>query len=394
MDQPPPANSVLERHRARAAARIAPAAAPAVGREQPPATDITPWQNPAGDGAPGTRRRRIKFVVWAAFFICLFLPYPFHVGGEAEVLPAQRAIITTEMDGIVEEIFFDSGDFVPAQTRIAQLADHKQVRDLRASEADREAIVYEIERLRSTPTPEEVASATAKVDSAKVTAKYAADELRRANVLFERGSSSVQELDSYRQKADQANQVLLEAEANLAAIKAQVNPNQIASLEAQKSKMDHEIALHKEQLRRTALVTPISGRIVTKDLQYKLKSFVKEGSEFAVVEDLTTVLIQVSVPEPDIGEVKLGARLKLRLWAYPGREFDGVVEEILPAATEESTDAGRVVPVLGRMDNASGELRSGLTGQAKIKGEPTLVIVAFTKAAVRFVMVELWSWFP
>jgi len=173
-----------------------------------------------------------------------------------------------------------------------------------------------------------------------------------------------------------------------------VNPNQIASLEAQKAKMDAEIILNKELLRRTALISPISGQIVTKELKYKLKSYVKEGTEFAVVEDLQTVLIQVSVPEPEIGEVKVGANLKLRLWSYPDREFEGTVEQILPAAEEESIDAGRTVPVLGRMDNASGELRSGLTGQAKIQGEPRLVIVAFTKALVRFFLIELWSWFP
>lgn len=382
MHEPP--KSVLERHGAKAAAKASPA--PATKAAWPPAT-VT---SDAGAG----RRRRFKYALWIAFFACLFIPYPFHVGGEAEVLPAQRVILNAQMEGMVEDIFFDSGDFVPAGTRIAQMADHRQLRDLASAEADREAIAFEIEKLRSTPTPEEIASAMAKVDSARVAARYAANDQKRAELLFERGSSSIQELEDFRQKAELATQVLAETEASLAAVKAQVNPNQIASLEAQKAKMDAEITLNKELLRRTALVSPISGHIVTKDLQYKLKSYMKEGTEFAVVEDLQTVLIQVSVPEPQIGDVKVGAKLKLRLWSYPDREFEGTVEQILPAAEEEVVDAGHTVPVLGRMDNAGGELRSGLTGQAKIRGEPTFVVVAFTKALVRFVLVELWSWFP
>jgi putative peptide zinc metalloprotease protein len=381
----PSAKSVLERHGAKAVAKPS----------SPPPTQKPAWQAAgAGAGDRVSRRRRIKYAIWAAFFLCLFIPYPFHVGGEAVVLPAQRVILNAQMEGMVEEIFFDSGAFVPAGTRIAQLADHRQVRDLQSAEADREAIVYEIEKLRTTPTPEEVASATTKVDSARVTARYADDDLKRAQVLFSKGSSSTQELEDFKQKADQTKEALAETEANLAAVKAQVNPNQISTLEAQKAKMEAEITLNKELLRRTAIVTPISGQIVTKDLKYKLKSFMKEGTEFAVVEDLQTVLIQVSVPEPDIGEVKVGASLRLRLLSYPEREFEGTVEQILPAAEELSTDVGRTVPVLARMDNAGGELRSGLTGQAKIKGEPTLVVVAFTRALVRFVLIEMWSWIP
>ncbi|MFZ4483685.1 MAG: HlyD family secretion protein [Chthoniobacterales bacterium] len=381
----PSAKSVLERHGAKAAAQ--PSSAPPT---QKPVWKVTP----SGGGDDVGRRRRIKYAILIAFVLCLFIPYPFHVGGTAEVLPAQRVILNAQMEGMVEDIFFDSGDFVSAGTRIAQIADHRQVRDLESAVADREAITYEIEKLRTTPTPEEVASASSKVDSARITSKYADDDLKRAQLLFSKGSSSTQELEDFKQKADQAKEALAETEANLAAVKAQVNPNQISTLEAQKAKMDSEIKLNKELLRRTAIVTPISGQIVTKDLKYKLKSFMKEGNEFAVVEDLQTVLIQVSVPEPEIGEVKVGARLRLRLWSYPEKEFEGTVEQILPAAEELSTDAGRTVPVLGRMDNASGELRSGLTGQAKIKGEPTFVIVAFTRALVRFVFIELWSWIP
>jgi putative peptide zinc metalloprotease protein len=53
-----------------------------------------------------------------------------------------------------------------------------------------------------------------------------------------------------------------------------------------------------------------------------------------------------------------------------------------------------MVTVMSQMENPEGILRSGLTGQAKICGEETIVAIAFTKALVRFVRVELWSWIP
>lgn len=383
MEQPvsKPGQSVLQKHRARAISRSE--------REQAISSSDPP------DSTRHFGRRRVtKLALAIVLLICLFLPYPFHVAGEALVLPAQRSILSAEVDGMVEEIYFESGDQVAAGSKIAQLANHLQVRDLKTSEAERDAIIYDIEKLRSTPTPEEVAAAAAKVNSASVAAKYSAEELRRASVLYKKGSSSTQEMEKARQTAESAAQALVEAQANLEAVRAQINPNQIASLEADKAKIEQEIVLNKEQLRRTSLVAPISGRIVTKDLKFKLKGFIKEGEEFVTIEDLNTVLVEVAVPEADIGDVKLGAALRLRLWAFPGQEFRGVVEQILPATNDEDGEIAKTIPVVGRMDNSDGTLSSGLTGQAKIRGESRIVAVAFTKALVRFIMVECWSWFP
>ena len=372
---------MLQKHRARAISKSE--------REQAISSS-----DPPGSTRRFGKRRVIKLALAIVLLVCLFLPYPFHVAGEASVLPAQRSIMSAEVDGMVEEIYFESGDQVAAGSKIAQLANHLQVRDLKTSEAERDAIASDIEKLRSTPTPEEVAAAAAKVNSASVAAKYSAEELRRASLLYRKGSSSTQEMEKARQTAESAAQALVEAQANLEAVRAQINPNQIASLEADKMKIEEEIVLNKEQLRRTSLVAPISGRIVTKDLKYKLKSFIKEGEEFATIEDLDTVLVEVAVPEADIGDVRLGAVLRLRLWAFPGREFGGVVEQILPATNDQDGEFAKTIPILGRMDNSDGTLSSGLTGQAKIRGESRIVAVAFTKALVRFIMVEFWSWFP
>jgi multidrug efflux pump subunit AcrA (membrane-fusion protein) len=104
------------------------------------------------------------------------------------------------------------------------------------------------------------------------------------------------------------------------------------------------------------------------------------------------VLLRVAVPEFDIGEVTIGAPLTFKLWAYPDREFSGTVTEIQPAT--EEVDYGMVVNVTSRLNNPDGVLISGLTGQAKIRGKNTVVLFAFTKALVRFVSIEVWSWLP
>jgi len=46
------------------------------------------------------------------------------------------------------------------------------------------------------------------------------------------------------------------------------------------------------------------------------------------------------------------------------------------------------------IENENGELRTGMTGFAKIEGETIPVWKAFSLSILRFINVEAWSWLP
>ena len=344
------------------------------------------------DGKPPTWQRWLKYGLLLIFLVCLFLPYTYHPGGEAEVFPTAKATLPAEMDGVVDRVFFKGGEWIEAGTTLGKLADYRQVKDLRTTEADLESKKFEIEQLKTTPSAEQIKSGKAQVESAKLTWNYAVTELSHQKPLFDTGGISVRDYENFKEDAETKHGKLITAEAELAALRAQVNPHKIESLKAEVDGLKKEIVFYNEQLRRTSMISPISGEITTKDLDYLPGSYLKHGTTFAEVEDTRTVRIQIAVPESDIGEVKIGAKVSLRLWAYPNREFVGEVSTIQPAA--EETTAGKMITVTSQMDNPEGILKSGLTGQAKISGEETIVAIAFTKALVRFARVELWSWIP
>jgi putative peptide zinc metalloprotease protein len=344
------------------------------------------------EGKPPTWQRWLKYGLLLIFLVCLFLPYTYHAGGEAEVFPAAKATLPAEMDGVVDRVFFKGDEWIEAGTTLGKLADYRQVKDLRTTEASLESKKFEIEQLNTTPSAEQIESGEAQVESAKLTWNYAESELAHQKPLFNTGGISVRDYENFKEDAETKRGRFIKAKADLAALKAQVNPNKIESLKAEVDGLKNEIVFYNEQLRRTSIISPISGEITTKDLDYLPGRYLKHGTTFAEVEDTRTVRIQIAVPESDIGEVKIGAKVSLRLWAYPNREFVAEVSAIQPAA--EETTAGKMVTVTSQMDNPESILRSGLTGQAKIRGEETIVAIAFTKALVRFVRVELWSWLP
>lgn len=334
----------------------------------------------------------LRYLLLIGLLICLFLPYRYETGGSAEVLPNARATITAEMDGTLEAIHFNGGEQVEAGTVIAQIADYRQASELKQLEANVAAKKFEIERYLTTPSKESIRLSEQQVESARMQSEYSDAAFVRQEQLAAQGFVSAQAVEDSRNTAVRDRQKRIEAEAALVSLKAQINPNQIAELEAEVVKLQHEADLYKEQLRRTRMKSPIAGRIITKDLKFQLNAFLEAGKVFAEVEDTRTVLLRIAVPEADVGELVVGAPLTAKVWAYPDRNFKGQVSEIQPAT--EETDFGQVVYVTGRLDNPDGLLVSGMTGQAKVTGHTTVALLAFTKALYRFVTIEMWSWLP
>lgn len=346
-----------------------------------PENKVRPWGN---------------YLLFIVVLVILFLPYRYDPGGDAEVFPAARVTITLDTDGILEEVNFKGGEHVKAGTVLAKIADYRQSYDLHILEADIESKKYEIQQYRTTPSSEDIRLAEEKIRTARLQAKYSEEKLARQEALALQGFISPQALSDVRSVSIHDQQALEEAVYSLQSLKAQVNPYLIQGLIADLIKMQRQADYDREKLRRTQLISPIDGQIVTTDLQYLRNSFLEAGNKFADIEDKRTVILHISVPETDLKEISIGAPITLKLFAYPDREFVGKVEEIplVASSTSSTTASYRIVQVMGRLNNPDGLLLSGLTGYAKITGNDTIVLLAFASALIRFVTVEMWSWLP
>ena len=142
------------------------------------------------------------------------------------------------------------------------------------------------------------------------------------------------------------------------------------------------------------MTSPIRGQILSKDMSFKLNSYIDVGAVFAEIEDNSTVSVRIAVPESDISQVQAGGKVGLKLWIYPDIMFSVTVDDIEVSTASEEVDCGRVVYVRSHIENPDGFLISGLTGHAKIADDRTLFVLAFSRALIRFIRVEVWSWIP
>lgn len=335
---------------------------------------------------------RLRYLVTILLIATLFLPYSYETGGEAEIFPIAQHEIHAEADGVIEQVRYRGGEWVSQGTVVAEMANHRQKKDVMVTQASIQAKERDIDRLRSTPSVESIRLAEEQLATARLELRYSVEEVDRIEKLFTKGMVSLQSFDDAKKQRDLHRQAVEEKRASLEALKAQINPNEIASAQAELQKLREDLIFYEEQLRRTRLHMPVNGRIATTKLQDFRNKYLEEGQLFCAVEDTREVRVEIAVPEAEIHEVAVSDPVRLKTWAEPGRIFNGTIAEIAPQATEKTY--GSVVMVIAILSNPDGALKTGMTGYAKIRGEETLVGIAFTKALVRFFLIEVWSWLP
>ncbi len=339
-----------------------------------------------------TYKFRRRDLVLLVFLGVLFLPYEYETGGAVEVFPIAHARIYADAPAVLERVHVLGGETLEKGAVVAELVSDRQQYDVARTEAEILGKQEALNVLLTTPLPEQVRVAQEELKKREVQLRYSKQHLRRVEELYQNRSVSLAEYQDALQQVDLARQELEVDRAQLDSIKNQVNEHQVEVLRVELAVLQRKLVYHRQVLERTRLRMPIDGMITTMNLMEWQHGFLDAGEVFAEVEDLSRVRVEIRIPEGDIGEVEPGAAVRLRLRAYSNRDFHCELDRVFPVTMADSM--GRYLIGDCVVANDNGELKSGMTGFAKIEGRRMLVINAFSRAIVRFVKVEVWSWLP
>jgi len=350
--------------------------------EQPRSSGIWNWVR-------GNKKKLVALLLFAAVS---FIPYQYEPGGEVELRPVRHLVVNAQTEGIVEEVYFKGGEWVSANTTIARLASYQQEKNLGVTRAQISEQEAKLQKLLTTPRPEEVALREAQVETARARADYERVEFNRSERLYQKQVISEQEYLNAKAEMDKAVNELLEARANLSLTRAGPHPEQIAAERAELDRLRQNLRHDEEKLQRTRMVMPIDGRLSTSHLYDLVGTYVKEGDLISEIDDDRTMLAEIRLPESDVEGVRVGAEAKLKIWSYPVDLVRGKVTRVDPVAVK--TGYGKVVKVTIEVPNEEFLMKSGMTGHGKVTVGSVPAIVAFTRWLVRFFTLELWSWLP
>ncbi len=140
-----------------------------------------------------------------------------------------------------------------------------------------------------------------------------------------------------------------------------------ATLKVQAARLE----LAEAQQAKTRIVAPFSGVLGLRN--FSVGDFVKDGAELVTLEDVSSMKVDLRLPERYLGQLRKDQRIQISVDAFPERRFEARLD-----ALDVQVDAnGRSVLARGRLANPDGALRSGMFAKARIvlRDKPNAVVV-------------------
>lgn len=335
--------------------------------------------------------------LWLPFFLLLLavawlIPYTYETSGAMRVLAAERSQVYVDLPGLVSEIYVREGDLVRSGQPVARIDDQSASIQLAQTQSALEKSMAELKLILGGAKPEAIDKARQEVRAVANKIDYLRTQARRSEELLKKGFISQSGHDLNQQNLQQAIEDLKTAEAALKLVTSPPLPDAVAAAEANVRQLEHEIASRQHDIELHILRARSDGRVITPNVHFQLGVYLERGDKLLEIEATGKILVAVDVPETDINLLQTGNAVVMKPWGIQGRDMEGSVIAIAPTA--ENRDFGKIVRVTVEAHSHDMPLKSDTTGYAKIRCQKMSLLEAFTRAIVRFVMIEMWSWIP
>lgn len=240
------------------------------------------------------------------------------------IVPRNEIAIKSKISGIVKRMYADVGDHVNIGDPLLDIAPD--------------------------PTPLEYAEATRQLEINEVTYENARRELERAQSLRDKKLISDQEYENVKAKCDEMELRLNLAKERLALI----------------DKGQTTIASRKVE---NVIKAPITGTVLARhvdvgDPVVPLTSF-QAGTELMALADMSDLIFKGTVDEIDVGKLKMGMPVEIKVGALPNEGVKGTLVKVSPKAYREQ--GSTVFDVEINLDEVGGaNLRAGYSANADI----------------------------
>jgi multidrug resistance efflux pump len=232
--------------------------------------------------------------------------------------------------------------------------------ELEAAElgAKRDEATAQLAELVAGPRAQEIAAAKQEWEALAADLEQARADAKRAEELFEQKTISATEHEVALTRARRLEQNTAAAKSRYELLVAGTRPERIDQAKATLAEIE-------TQVREMKISAPTDG--VLEVLSVKVGDVLAPNREVATILLTNHLWVRVYVPEPWLGNIRLGDEVKARVDSDSGHDFTGVVEQIGRAAEftprNVQTVGERIKQVFGvkvRLENQEGKLRAGM----------------------------------
>src|SRR5215218_4410815 len=179
---------------------------------------------------------------------------------------------------------------------------------------------------------------------------------------------------------------IAQSQAAVEQSKAQVQQSeaQVQQAAAQVQQAQAALSLAEVSLSHTTITSPIDGVVVSRDVNVgqTVAASLSAPTLFTIANDLTQMQVIANIDQADIGLVEQAKSVKFSVDAFPGKEFEGKIEQMRlnPVNVQNVVTYNVVIDV----DNPEQKLKPGMTANLTITIDERNNVLKVPNSALRF----------
>jgi HlyD family secretion protein len=230
---------------------------------------------------------------------------------------------------------------------------------------------FQYDLVRNGARSEDVAQAEEATRQAKIALDNADDDERRYGALLKEGGIAEKDYLNIKTKRDIAERQYKSAQLALAKLRNGSRSEDVSTAQAREDQASAQLAAIDKKIEDCVVLAPADGIVTRRAVESG--EFVNVGSSMLTITKTDVVKLKIYVPEDQLGRVKVGQAADLKIDTFKDKVYRGRVTYISPTAeftpknVQTKDDRVKLVyEVQIEVPNQNGELKSGITAEAKL----------------------------
>lgn len=292
------------------------------------------------------------------------------------IKPRKEVNIKPQVSGVIDKLYVEAGELVIKGQKLALIKLIPSEVNINSAKSNLElAKIRYTDALRELERQQSVSTQRLDVQQAEANYRLADTELTRQRSLHEQGVISDQQLAQFdldaQLKKNTLDNMRISSTNNLASSKIEVEirkqeldaaQNNLQLLREGKSSNSRQVA--------NVVVSTMDGMVLDVPIEegssvIERNNF-NEGTSIATVADMGSLIFEGNIDESEVGKLKLGMPLVLKVGAIDDEKFDGVLEFIAPKGTVEEGTVNFKIKADIKNETSKTFLRAGYSANADI----------------------------
>lgn len=297
------------------------------------------------------RKKKVAFILFPAIIIIgavilyLYLQYKkTHITTDDAFVDGRIHLIASKVPGTVKVIHINDNQFVKKNDLILEVDPADYDVKVKEAQADLQAETAKLSVIRDgvDTVKKRLSEIIASLEAAKANLELQEANLRQAEIDFKRTESLLQKQVIPREQYDRAKTVYEVSAAQVKSAREQMKQLE-ASIETQRALIKQteagispqeaqikqkEATLKGTELNKgyTKILAPSDGYVAKRTVE--LGNQIQAGQPLMAIVPLNEIWITANYKETQLGRVKPGQKVKIKVDTYPGKVIDGKVDSI------------------------------------------------------------------